>query len=226
MKAAITTGDNLKKAGPYLKAVEAAGGTALILSPGDKNPLAALQKAQCLLLSGGGDIEPGFLPSGQVTSKVDNLNPLRDRLEFEAFKFALKRGMPVLGICRGMQVMNVALGGDLIQDIPSLMPSALEHRQTLAGYTRSGLSHPVAIVPGSLMHRLYPETPLLVNSLHHQAVTALPQCLQATAFAPDGIIEALEMPGADFVLGVQWHPEELLQDEKWLRLFKRFLGLG
>lgn len=174
------------------------------------------------IFSGGGDVDPllfGQLPHpacGQIT-------PDRDEHELLLMKLLIEEGKkPVLGICRGFQVMNVALGGDVYQDLPSEYPGKLiAHRQKKP---ETYPSHPVTIAPGSRMHEIAGAENILVNSLHHQAVNRLGKGFAAAAHAPDGVIEAAELEGARFFVGVQWHPERLWRtDLKSEAIFSAFV---
>ncbi len=174
------------------------------------------------IFSGGGDVDPllfGTLPSpacGQIT-------PLRDEHELLLMKLLLEEGSkPILGICRGFQVINIALGGDVYQDLPTEYPGKLiAHRQKKA---ETYPSHPVTIKEGSRLRGIVGEERILVNSLHHQAVNRLGDGFVATACAPDGVVEAAESQGERFLLGVQWHPERLWQtDLKSKAIFAAFV---
>jgi putative glutamine amidotransferase len=144
----------------------------------------------------------------------------RDETEFFMARAAVQQKKPLLAICRGIQVFNVALGGTLWEDIPDLIPGALRHN-TLPEQPRNFLAHTVAVQPGSLLARQLNTTSTWVNSLHHQAVRDLAPELVATACSPDGLIEAVEVPQHPYALGVQWHPEQLIADDpKMLCLFE------
>lgn len=180
------------------------------------------------IFSGGGDVDPllfGQLPHpacGQIT-------PDRDEHELLLMKLLIEEGhKPVLGVCRGFQVMNIGLGGDIYQDLPSEYPGKLiAHRQKKP---ETYPSHPVTIEPGSRMYEIAKSEEILVNSLHHQAVNRLGKGFVATAHAPDGVIEAAELEGPRFFMGVQWHPERLwrtdLNSEAVFGAFVRACGLG
>jgi putative glutamine amidotransferase len=134
-------------------------------------------------------------------------------------------GKPFLGICRGLQVANVALGGTLYTDIPDQVPNALNHNSQHSDIykERTQLVHPVHIEHDSRVNEILGRPILQVNSLHHQGIKALAASLKAVAYAPDGIIEAIELPGHPFGMAVQWHPEWLMDDESVRRLFKAFV---
>ncbi|MDD2421680.1 MAG: gamma-glutamyl-gamma-aminobutyrate hydrolase family protein [Heliobacteriaceae bacterium] len=189
-------------------------------------PLAAVGVAEeycaqaCgLILSGGGDIDPAWYQQ-QPHAALGEVNPQRDELDFALLAGAIALGLPVLAICRGMQVVNVAFGGTLIQDIGKQCPAALRHYQKAP---RWHVSHGVDIASGSRLRTIYPEGNGRVNSFHHQAIERLGQGLQVGALAPDGIIEAIEGTGPGYIMAVQWHPEDLWERENAARgLFRQF----
>ncbi|MDN5345464.1 MAG: putative glutamine amidotransferase [Clostridia bacterium] len=204
----------------YLQAIVAAGGLPVLLPP-VKPELAAgyLPLVDGLLLTGGGDIEPSFFNARPVANLVKVL-PERDAFDLALTRAALAGGRPILAICRGIQVLNVAAGGDLYQDIKAEVPGALEHSQT---GPRAETSHGIEVISGTrLAAVLGPGA--RVNSLHHQAVRRVGQGLKISAVAPDGVIEALEAEGRVAVMGVQWHPEDLrLVDRRQGNLFQYFV---
>ncbi len=195
----------------YISAIRAAGGLPFLI-PGDTPPEEApalLAALDGLLLTGGGDIAPQRY-GGEPHPAVYGLRPSRDALEIALVREAITRGKPFLGICRGVQVLNVALGGTLYEDLPSQYPHALRHRSD-DKTEREMLAHGVRLAAGSRLARLFGTEHLEVNSLHHQGVRDVASGLQATAWADDGLVEALEVPGHPFGLAVQWHPEWLYQ---------------
>jgi len=206
----------------YLRAVQAAGGVPVLLPP----QLSAAALGQLLttidglLLTGGGDIDPARYGEEPHQSLVF-VNEERDTLEIAAVREAISLGLPVLAICRGMQVLNVARGGSLIQDIPSQFETDINHSQP---EPREEVTHEVAIDPVSRLCGLLGSENVEVNSLHHQAVKTLGEGLQAVAWAPDGIIEGIELMDAGFVVGVAWHPEDLVGREEALALFAGFVA--
>lgn len=190
----------------YAAAVEASGGIPVIIPvmhPGLAPELVA--HLQGILFAGGVDVDPSYygeepLPGlGQVT-------PERDALELALAREALDRGVPVLGICRGVQVLNVAAGGTLYQDLASQLGKVLKHRQEAPRWYES---HAVRIDPGSRLAAVVGTSELRVNSFHHQAVREVAPGLRAVAWAPDGVVEAVEAVNHRFALGLQWHPEEM-----------------
>jgi putative glutamine amidotransferase len=208
--------------GPYLNAVQEAGGYPVVLPASPELAADGLDLVSGLLLPGGGDLEARHF--GQANSPtVGYLNPLRDQFELAVLKEALRRRMPVFGVCRGMQLLNVALGGTLYQDIREEHGSELEHsREDIPDQ----IVHGVSIDPQSCLASILGSTQVSVNSSHHQAVKDLSPRLKATAWAPDGIVEAVEMCGPEtgFIMAVQWHPERLFgRMPEQARLFQRFV---
>lgn len=197
----------------YVRAVLAAGGVPLILSPLMGAPLAgsALDGCDGLLLSGGEDIHPtwyGADPSPLLSPPSQE----RDLFELALFAIARQRELPILGVCRGIQLINVAMGGTLFQDLPSERPGSVEHRPPGA---RDFRSHAVRLEPGSRAALALGSTTVTVNSSHHQAIKELAPGLVASGWTGDDLIEAAESPpGSWWMLAVQWHPEEMHADRK------------
>jgi putative glutamine amidotransferase len=199
-------------AATYTEGVEAAGGVPLVIPPQENNSELILDRIDGLLFSGGGDIDPARYGDPDVHEKTYGIDDLRDRFELVLFISALKRDMPVLCICRGIQVANVALGGTLIQDIATQYSDEIEHRQHAAGYRAPDKSHAVTAENGSLLHQVYGTTDIETNSFHHQALHEVADGLKVIGRAPDGIIEAVERPASTWFLGVQWHPEMMFKE--------------
>jgi putative glutamine amidotransferase len=198
----------------YADAVIAAGGLPVILPFQNSETASLLDRLDGLLLSGGADLEPARFGAGSVHPETYGVSPERDEFELRLTSEALRCATPVLGVCRGIQVLNVALGGSLIQDIPSEHPTAtpVQHRQHIDGIPANQPGHLVTIAPCSLLDEGIGDTVLPVNSFHHQAIDRLAPDLTAIAHAGDGTIEAVVMPERRFVLGVQWHPELMFAD--------------
>jgi putative glutamine amidotransferase len=201
----------------YIRAVQAAGGIPLLLTPHFTPEVQAAlwQRLDGLILTGGGDIEPARFGEPRHPS-VDDVSPARDELELGLTRRAVTDDVPLFAICRGIQVLNVALGGSLVQDLPSEWPNALVHSQKAP---RHEPTHPVKVMgEGTRLGRVLGSLELEVNSMHHQAIKRLGDGLREVAWAPDGVIEGVEMAGDDrFVLGVQWHPEELVGHDQAAR---------
>ena len=158
-----------------------------------------------LLLSGGADIDP--VHYGEVNEGLcGSISPLRDEVELKLCRMAVDRDMPVLGICRGHQVLNVALGGTMYQDLKIQQGTSFEH---MVPDPVGGMVHEVAIVPGSPLAELQGMESMMVNSRHHQAIRDAALGLAVQATSPDGVIESVYLPGKRFVWGVQWHPESI-----------------
>jgi putative glutamine amidotransferase len=208
----------------YVQAVELGGGAPVIIPPHleEAELRAIFARLDGLLLSGGGDIQPSFF--GEEDSGLLWLvDERRDRLELALARWALAEELPLLAICRGHQVLNVAAGGTLIQDIPTSVPGALNH-STVAGRPKSSVAHMVEVTTGSRLAALIGAGDLGVNSAHHQAVKAVGDGLIVTARAPDGIIEGLEIADHPFCVGVQWHPEVMVESQPAMR--RLFEGLA
>jgi len=165
-----------------------------------------------LLLPGGGDVDPKWYRDPVVHPTV-TIEPARDGLEIALCTSALARGMPILGICRGVQLLNVAAGGTLWQDLSALRPGSSRHAEPPGRRQRQRRLHTVKAETETLAAQLLGREPLAVNSIHHQAVRVPATGFRVGALAPDGVIEAVESSTAAFVLGVQWHPEELWDED-------------
>jgi putative glutamine amidotransferase len=216
---------------PYLIGLRDAGGLPLPITPVHEGESlrAAYELLDGLCLTGGEDVEPARYGQEVRAPNVETV-PERDVLEFRLLEWALADGLPVLAICRGIQVLNVALGGTLHQDLPSERPGAVAHDQMKAEppVPRPEPSHDVGVRAGSFLGDLVGAGRLPVNSMHHQGIDVLAPGLVAVAHAPDGLVEAVEPADrarAAFLLGVQWHPEELLRtgDPASRRLFEAFV---
>ncbi|MDO7266647.1 gamma-glutamyl-gamma-aminobutyrate hydrolase family protein [Shouchella clausii] len=201
-----------------VKAVMNAGGVPIVLPVGNVE-LASDWITAChgLILSSGEDVDP-YLYKAEPSPKLQKTFKQRDEVEMELVKQALQQKKPIFAICRGIGVLNVALGGSLMQDIETGLPNACKHYQE-AG--RTDVTHRIQIVKDSLLHQVIGSEEIRVNSLHHQAIGRLAPPLKQVASAADGVIEAVEgKAGMPYVLGVQWHPEELAaNDAAMARLF-------
>jgi putative glutamine amidotransferase len=197
----------------YVEAVTAAGGIPVLIPLGlnDDALRALLARLDGLLLPGGGDIAGEHYRS-EHPNFIFNIDPDRDRVELTLAREAVERGKPLLAICRGHQMLNVALGGSLYEDVLALMPGAIKH-DFFGAFPRNHQAHAVALTPGSRLAAAIGQAIACVNSLHHQGIRDLAPGLVAAAHSPDGLIEGVEAPGHPFALGVQWHPENLIHDD-------------
>ena len=178
-----------------------------------------------IFLPGGVDIDPQSYNEARTPS-CGRVDTDRDRTEIQLADWAMKDGKPILAVCRGAQLLSVAAGGSLYQDVTSEYPGAIKHDYwPKAGVsTRQDLVHPVTVVPETRLSRVLGTNGFLVNSMHHQGIKQLATNLVANAFAPDGLIEGVESRDDDFVLGVQWHPEDLADSDPTMRkLFDAFV---
>ena len=208
----------------YVTAIQKAGGIPVMipLGSGTDSLKALLLRLDGLLFTGGGDIDPQHF-NGEPHAKVYGISPERDALEFFLIEAALVAGKPLLAICRGIQVLNVACGGSLYTHIQDQIEQSLKH-DWFPKFPRDKLAHTVSLVCESKLQEIFGDSDIRVNSLHHQGISQVGQGLKATAFAPDGLVEGLEVEGADFALGVQWHPECLPEDVGMQNLFKAFVA--
>lgn len=189
----------------YITAVEDPGATAVLLTPAHDRESARrmVEVAHGLVLTGGEDVAPA-LYGQEPHPELGSVSPLRDEIEIAALEAALERGMPVLAICRGMQLLNVALGGTLYQDLPSQRTDGLLHEQDAPVTHRW---HHANVKDGSGLAEIFGVRELFINSFHHQAVDRLAPSLEATAWAEDGLVEGVEGKDHPWLYGVQWHPE-------------------
>lgn len=203
----------------YIQAVEAAGGVPVLVGPAGAGTLGELAGHLAgLLLSGGGDLDPVFFGE-EPRPGLGEISPLQDALELTVTARMKDLGRPVLGICRGAQVINVALGGSLYQSIAGQVPGAWKHFQDAP---RSYRTHGVTVAEGSLLAAVMGSGVLRVNSFHRQAVARPAPGLKITARASDGVVEGIEDEKGQF-LGVQWHPEWLWEEEPRFRALFEWL---
>jgi putative glutamine amidotransferase len=210
----------------YRQAVLHAGGELRIVDQ-TMTVEAALAGVDGLMMTGGDDVAPTRYGE-QPHPAVVQVDAARDEFEANLVTAARERNLPILAICRGVQVLNVACGGTLVQDIPTQITGALAHQLSVPPHRPFSLAHEVWLEKDSLLSRLMHERlndadTCEVNSRHHQAVKAVAASLRVSATAPDGVIEALEDPAARFCLGVQWHPENFWRTGEFRALFEGFL---
>lgn len=206
----------------YFHAIQDAGGIPVLLPliSSDREAAEVLDRVDGLLLSGGGDMDPHYFGE-EPHPQLGEITPERDIAELALTREALRRKLPIFGICRGHQVLAVAAGGTLHQDISARVPGAIKHQQQAPRWYPS---HSVTVKPGTMLNALLGNS-FRVNSFHHQAVRSVPADWVVSATAPDGVIEALEHPGYRFVLSVQWHPESFVgRGDQFRRLFEAFLA--
>ncbi|MBN2388054.1 MAG: gamma-glutamyl-gamma-aminobutyrate hydrolase family protein [Anaerolineales bacterium] len=208
----------------YVSAVVQAGGAPLLI-PSDlpaAERKAVFERLDGVLFSGGGDIAVE-LAGGQEHPRLSGLDPARDNLELPLVRDAVESGKPFLGICRGFQVVNVALGGSLYTHLGDHRPGTLKH-DYYPDWRRDHLAHEVRVEAGSRLAEILGMTSGLVNSLHHQGVDRIAPSLRQVAFADDGLVEGLELPDHPFGLAVQWHPEWLTERQEARSLFRAFVA--
>ncbi len=200
----------------YVDAVAASGGIPLLLAPSEIPLAETLDVLDGLIIAGGGDLDPA-LYGGREHESVYMVNPTRDRFELDLARTALaSHGIPVFGICRGMQVMNLALGGDLDTHVPDVYGDQVAHRLP----PRQPTEHEVCAEPGSALEKICGVAEFPVCSWHHQSVRRLGRDVEAIAHAADGVVEGIVYTDHSWAIGVQWHPEmQLPGDERQKRLF-------
>ncbi|NIR50051.1 MAG: gamma-glutamyl-gamma-aminobutyrate hydrolase family protein [candidate division Zixibacteria bacterium] len=216
----ITTYGRSKKSNYYLPdayvdAVRAAGGIPFLMPPGETEIDQLLQVIDGLVLAGGGDIAPDNY-GGKDHPKISEVDPERDRLELEIARKVLQLDIPVLGICRGQQVLNVVTGGNLIEHIPDQFGERIIHRSE----KEENIEHPVKINSDSQLAKILDVSSLSVVSKHHQGIGKVTAVWRIVAHADDGVIEAQEHKQHPWKIGVQWHPEITYRDPIHLRLFQ------
>lgn len=209
----------------YLAALERAGAIPVLLTPahGADSVRELLSACDGLLLTGGEDVDPALY--GQPPHpNLEEVSSARDEMEILALETALEKGLPVLAICRGIQILNVAFGGSLFQDLPSQRPEGLIHEQSAPVTERW---HGTKLAADSRLAEVFDAAERPVNSYHHQAVDRIGEGLRAVAWSEDGLVEALEAADGRWVVGVQWHPERLDPDapdsDPDRRLFRAFV---
>ncbi len=209
----------------YVEAIRLAGGVPLLipLSASEEELHAILSRVDGLMLPGGGDIDPSFYGS-QPHPTLGDVDPDRDRIELFVARHAAETETPLLAICRGHQVLNVALGGTMWEDIASQRPASQRHDYFL-NFPRTYLPHTVQLKPNSQLAGILGRAQTPVNSMHHQAVRTIADGLVISAESDDGIVEGLEHPDHPFLIGVQWHPENLVHDDPaMLALFQALVA--
>ena len=222
IKSGVFTGiESVHLTNSYIYAVEKAGGVPIVI-PVNKNKdniKIQIEAMDGIIVSGGGDVNP-ILYQEEPVKELDYIYQDIDEFDIQVINVALENNKPILGICRGLQVLNVALGGSLYQDLKYIKSSHLKHNQQAKPYLGT---HYIDIKENSILKQVINKK-VLVNSYHHQSVKTLGNNLKVTAYSNDGVIEAIEKVGEKFVLGVQWHPELMVDySEDMLNIFKRFI---
>jgi putative glutamine amidotransferase len=211
----------------YLESLRLAGAEPLLMNRESDSPHDVVRDVAGILLLGGSDVDPALYDEPPHAT-FDSSEPGRDAYEIELIRLAVEQDVPLFAICRGVQVLNVALGGTLIQDIPSQAPSTTRHTK-IPDRPKAIIAHEVTVAEGSrlqtiLGRQLTAGATCGVNSRHHQAVKRAGRDLVVSAVAPDGIIEAVERPASRFCLGVQWHPENFWPTGEFLAMFRALLA--
>ncbi len=214
----------------YIQTLTSAGAIPWMIPLVDEDTLRGVyEELDAIFLPGGADIDP-LTYGADPHPLCDKTDRERDRVEVLLAKWALADAKPVLGVCRGMQLINVAAGGTLYQDLAQDLPGSIKHDYfpfSDKNYARDYLAHEVSVVEGTKLAEILGPGPVRVNSMHHQGIRELGRGLVATAEAPDGLIEALEGDGDSYLVAVQWHPEALTDNDasSWT-LFDDFLAAG
>jgi putative glutamine amidotransferase len=204
----------------YLRAIERAGGLPIVLPPLESDRIAPLlDRLSGVLLSGGPDLDPAAYGRA-AHPELGPTEPQLDAFEVQLAREADARGLPILGICRGAQALNIARGGTLHQHLPEITDGSIAHRQSQPGHE---VTHKVRVAPRSGLAAVVGSRRIAVNSFHHQAVDTLGSGLRAVAWADDGVIEGIEGREGSFLLGVQWHAETLVDDPAQLALFRHLV---
>ncbi len=211
----------------YLESIRRAGGDPRVLNAATDRSEGALDGVQGLLLTGGPDIDPAHYGEERHPA-VSIVDPQRDQFEIDVIYDAIARKLPIFGICRGLQIVNVALHGTLFQNLPSDISTTLEHSKTTP---LCAIAHEVWVSPSSTLASLMPEKlaeadSCAVNSRHHQAVKRLADGFEITATAPDGVVEAIEHRTLPFCVAVQWHPENFWRTGEFRELFEGFVEVA
>jgi len=211
----------------YLRALEVVAGVPLLIPLTDDLAVLRALYALCdgILLPGGDDVDPAYYGE-EPQPGLGAVDPQRDAVEIALARWTREDEKPLMGICRGIQVINVAFGGSLYQDIPSQLPAASDHRANTTLGQYDVLTHYISLEPDSWLAERLSGDQVMANTMHHQAVKAVAPGLRVVGHAPDGVIEALEGVGEQFVVAVQCHPEHLWAsaETRWQRVFAGFIA--
>jgi len=207
----------------YIDAIVQAGGIPVLIPSqlAERGWNVLYQRLDGIVFSGGGDIAPEYY-HGEKHHRVAGIEPLRDTIELNLLRAVVEDGKPFLGICRGIQTVNVGLGGTLYEHLGEQFRGEIDH--AYPSTMRTALVHDVKIEEGTRIAEVVGEPILKVNSLHHQGLRDVAPGLRVTAYAPDGLVEAVELPDHPFGLAVQWHPEWLTDQQPTRNLFRAFVG--
>jgi|SRR5688572_6077209 len=203
----------------YVESLKKAGSVPVLIPPQPENSVDLISELDGLVLAGGDDCDPSAYGAERHPTVEPVMDPRRQSNDLSLARVARERGIPTLGICLGMQVMNVAAGGTLVQDIDSEIETEIRHASEPEDRGR----HDVIIEKGTRLGEILRDRELNVNSSHHQAIGRVGEGLRVTAHAPDGIVEGLEDPKHPFYLGVQWHPEDMTGEDSAATLFGAFI---
>jgi putative glutamine amidotransferase len=203
----------------YIESLRQAGAIPVVIPPQPENAAEVVEQLDGILLAGGEDCDPALYNEERHPTVTETMDPRRQSNDFALAKAARQRGIPTLGVCLGMQMMNVAAGGTLVQDIDSAVETDIQH----ASRPENRRRHDVLIEEGTRLASILPAVELNVNSSHHQAVGELGEGLRITAHAPDKVVEGLEDPRHPFYVGVQWHPEDMKGEASASVLFDAFV---
>jgi putative glutamine amidotransferase len=203
----------------YVEALRRAGAVPVLIPPQPENAAELVESLDGILLAGGEDCDPALYGDERHPQVVHLMDERRQSNDLALAKVARERGIPTLGICLGLQMMNVAAGGTLVQDIDSQVDTEIQH----ASIPEDRARHDVMIKEGTKLASMVPAVELNVNSSHHQAIRDVGEGLRVTAHAPDGVVEGVEDPRHPFYLGVQWHPEDMKGEGSAVTLFDAFV---
>ena len=206
----------------YIRAISSSGGIPVILPsvPLEEDIMRLVEMCDGFCFTGGVDIHPKYYGE-EVRAECGEIHDPRDEFEMSAFRHVYESGKPIIGICRGEQLINVALGGSLYQDLPTQNPSDIQHRQTAP---RTEVTHSVSVAKGTPFMELLGVESIMVNTFHHQAVKALGKGLRPMAFAPDGVVEAVYHESQPYLRAYQWHPEAIYETEvASVKIFNQFI---
>lgn len=202
----------------YVESLRRAGAVPVLIPPQPENAADIVEELDGILLAGGDDCDPQVYGETPHPT-VEPMDPRRQSNDLTLARAARQRGIPTLGICLGLQVMNVAAGGTLMQDIDSAMETEIEH----ASKPEDRARHDIIVEKGTRLSDIIGERELNVNSSHHQAIKSVGSGLRITALAPDGVVEGLEDPRHPFYVGVQWHPEDMRGEDSASSIFRAFV---